>query len=260
MTQHIRHAEHVMGTVFSFDVAIGDGSGEPGARAAIADAASWLRHVEDVFSPYRTDSEISRLNRRELRLGECDPDVSYVLDRCAEIGVASNGYFSSTFAGRLDPTGFVKGWAIQRTSETLRDAGFYNHSVNGGGDVQLAGAPEPYAWWQVGIAHPLHPGEFADVVAIRDGAVATSGTAERGLHIVDPLTGKPASLLASVTVIGPHLAYADAFATAAFAMGAQARSWLESLGGYEALAIASDGSGWATSGWATSSLITSAFR
>jgi thiamine biosynthesis lipoprotein len=249
MTTHIGHVEHVMGTVVSFDVVIDDGDSRRDVRAAIADAVASLHRADDVFSTYCPDTEISRLGRGELRLDQCDPDVAYVLSCCVGIGVTSNGYFSSSFAGRLDPSGFVKGWAIQRASEILLAAGFDRHSVNGGGDVQLAGEPEPGRPWQVGVAHPLHRGAFADVVAIRDGAVATSGTAERGRHIVDPLTGKAVFELSSITVVGRQLAYVDAYATAAFAMGARARDWLESLDGYEALAIAPDGSGWKTSGY-----------
>jgi thiamine biosynthesis lipoprotein len=79
--------------------------------------------------------------------------------------------------------------------------------------------------------------------------VATSGTAERGAHIVNPHTGRPAAELASVTVAGPRLTSADAYATAAFAMGPGAREWVETLDGYEALAITPDGARWQTSGF-----------
>lgn len=251
MSSHIRHAEPVMGTIVSFDVVVdtSDGSGEQRASAAIASAVTWLHRVDAVFSTYRQNSQISRLGRGELRLDECDPDVAEVLDKCAQLAIASNGYFSSSFAGRLDPTGFVKGWAVQQASEILTVAGLDRHTVNGGGDIQTKGEPEVGRPWQVGIVHPLHQNNFADVLAVCGDAVATSGTAERGAHIIDPLTGKPASELSSITVVGPHVAYADAYATAAFAMGSRAQRWIESLDGYEALAIAPDGSGWCTSGY-----------
>lgn len=244
----LAHAEHVMGTVVSFDVRLDD-VGEQNARDAMAQAVAWLHRVDAVFSTYRDDSQISRLGRGELRLDECDPDVADVLDLCAQVGRETNGYFSSTYAGRLDPTGLVKGWSIERASQLLSAAGIAAHCINGGGDVQAVGEPEPGRPWNVGINHPLHPGALASVVAIRDGAVATSGIAERGLHVFDPFTGKPASALASVTVVGADLTRADAYATAALAMGQSARDWLESLGGYEGFAVAADGSGWRTSGY-----------
>lgn len=82
-----------------------------------------------------------------------------------------------------------------------------------------------------------------------DGAVATSGTAERGAHVIDPFTGQPAEALASVTVVGHDLIRSDAYATAAIAMGDRARRWLQGCAGYEALAVAADGRGWWTSGY-----------
>jgi FAD:protein FMN transferase len=243
------HVEHVMGTVVSFDVRIADESQRPEMRAAIASAVSWLHRVDEVFSTYRADSQISRLGRGEVRLADCDPDVAEVLELCAIVGRETSGFFSSTYAGRLDPTGMVKGWAIQRASELLHAAGSSNHCVNGGGDIQFVGEPQPGDAWQVGIAHPLHRNELASVVSIRDGAVATSGTAERGAHVLDPFTGRPAETLASVTVVGAELTRVDAYATAALAMGNAARSWLESCQGYEAFAIRADGFGWWTSGF-----------
>ncbi len=238
-----------MGTVVSFDVRIDAGASESTMRAAIGRAVEWLHWVDAVFSTYKEDSQISRLGRRELALGDCDPRVAEVLDLCAQVHATTNGYFAVSFAGRLDPTGLVKGWAIQRASELLSAGGSRRHSVNGGGDVSVVGEPEPGRAWNIGIAHPAHPGAFASVVRLRDGAVATSGTAERGAHIVDPFTGAPARDLASVTVVGADLTFADSYATAAVAMGHAARDWLEDLDGYEGFAVAQDGTGWWTSGY-----------
>ena len=209
----------------------------------------WLHRVDDVFSTYRDDSQISRLGRGDISLSDCDPDVGEVLDLCAQVKSETRGYFSSMYAGRLDPTGVVKGWAIQRASDLLVLAGSRRHCVNGGGDMQVVGAVEHGVDWQVGIAHPLHRDAYASVVHVRDGAVATSGVAERGAHVLDPFTGKPALDIASVTVVGTELIRTDAYATAALAMGARSRAWLESLDGYEAFAVLPDGRGWWTSGY-----------
>ena len=115
----------------------------------------------------------------------------------------------------------------------LADAGSRNHCINAGGDVRVRGRPAAGRHWHVGITHPLRPGAFTAAVALTDGAVATSGTAERGLHVFNPLTGQPAAELASVTIVGPSLTPADAYATAALAMGVAAPAWLGSLDGYE---------------------------
>jgi len=240
-----------MGTTVSFDVRLDhrDETSTAAAQTAIADAVSWLHHVDALFSTYRADSQISRLGRGELRLADCDADVAGVLDLCSQASRDTRGYFSATYGGRLDPTGLVKGWSIQRASELLRERAFLRHAINGGGDVAACGEPEPGRPWQVGVAHPLHAGAVADVVAVRDGAVATSGIAERGLHVLDPFTGQPATALASVTVVGPDLTRADAYATAALAMGHAAHAWLDDLAGFEAFAIAADGTGWRTAGF-----------
>lgn len=238
-----------MGTMVSFDVRADDEAARSRMQAAIATAVAWLHRVDEVFSTYRPDSQISRLGRGELRLADCDADVAEVLELCAQVGRESAGYFSSTYGGRLDPTGVVKGWAVQRASELLSAAGSDRHCVNGGGDIQVVGGPTAETAWQIAISHPLHPAAMASVVSIRDGAVATSGTAERGAHVVDPFTGNPVLGLASVTVVGADLTRTDAYATAALAMGAGARDWLESRDGYEGFAIAADGTGWWTSGY-----------
>ena len=150
---------------------------------------------------------------------------------------------------RFDPSGHVKGWAVERAAALLTEAGSAGHTVNGGGDIQCVGGRGVGQPWRVGIAHPLRPGSLAVVVSGRDFAVATSGIAERGAHIINPHTGQPAVGLASVTVVGTSLAAADAYATAAFAMGPAARDWVESLAGYEAFAVTATGAAWQTSGF-----------
>jgi len=246
----VRHAEHVMGTVVSFDVPVSarhDGS--------LADAIGWLHRVDRVFSPYRADSDVSLLARAETTVGACAPEMAEVLAACAHVRDLSGGYFTAAPGGQFDPSGYVKGWAVERAAALLSRAGSANHLVNGGGDVQCAGGRGAGEPWRIGITDPLQPGRLALVVSARDGdtgwAVATSGTAERGPHILDPHTGQPASGLASLTIVGPSLALADAYATAAFAMGpARARDWTASLDGYAAFAITAAGGTWHTPGFA----------
>ncbi|MBY8864734.1 MULTISPECIES: FAD:protein FMN transferase [Streptomyces] len=228
-----------MGTVFSFDVR----GGEPEAvRAALREAVAGLHRVDEVFSTYRADSEVSRLARGELTVAQCDPQVAEVLALGAEAERMSDGWFSLRYQGRLDPTGVVKGWAAERAARLVAAAGASGVSVNGGGDVQVLGSPGADRPWRVGVSDPLRPGGLAAVVSAAGApelAVATSGTAERGDHIVDPRTGRAAVTdLVSVTVVAPRLVWADCWATAAFAMGArEGLAWLESLPGVEALLI-----------------------
>jgi thiamine biosynthesis lipoprotein len=241
-----------MGTVVSFDVpaaARADGS--------LDAAIGWLHWVDRVFSPFRPDSDVSLLADGAVGVADCAPELAEVIKACAEVGELSGGYFTDTPAGRFDPSGYVKGWAVERAAGIISAAGSASHLVNGGGDVQCAGvrpgtadSPVPGPW-RVGVADPFRRGNLALVVHLADCAVATSGTAERGAHIHNPKTGRPATGLASLTVVGPGLALADAYATAAFAMGpGLAREWTESLDGYEAFAITESGTTWQTAGFA----------
>ncbi|HET6910467.1 MAG TPA: FAD:protein FMN transferase [Mycobacteriales bacterium] len=238
------HVEECMGTVFTIDIR------DPGATwdEAIGEVVAWLHHVDEVFSTYRVGSDISRICRNEISPSGADPLVAEVLELCVEVQRETGGYFSAMHSGRLDPTGLVKGWAIERASDLLREHGSANHAVNGGGDIQFAGEPMPGDPWQVGLVDPFDPRRLLEVVHGRDFAVATSGTAERGAHLVDPFTGHAVTDLASVSVVGRSLTRVDAYATAAFAMGAHAQPWLESQTGYEGLVVAADGSRSATTG------------
>jgi FAD:protein FMN transferase len=231
-----------MGTVVSFDA-------PDWAGPVLGRAVHWLHWVDATFSPYRDDSDVSRFGRGSLPLADCASELAQVLAACAEVSALSGGYFTTTPGGRFDPSGYVKGWAIERAAAMLTVAGSAEHSVNGGGDVQCVGDRGSGQPWRVGIADPLRPGSLALVVAGRDFAVATSGVAERGAHIINPHTGQPAAGLASLTVVGATLAATDAYATAAFAMGSAARDWVESLDGYEAFAIVPGGQTWQTSGF-----------
>ena len=95
--------------------------------------------------------------------------------------------------------------------------------------------------WRIGIQHPLERDRIAAVVETRDLAVATSGAYERGEHVFDPHTHRPPVGVLSVTITGPDLATADAYATAAFAMGRRGAQWTATLNGYEGMTILDDG-------------------
>jgi FAD:protein FMN transferase len=207
--------------------------------------AMWdsLRHVDATFSTYKDDSEISRLNRGELALADASSDVREVLARCEELRVITDGYFDAgrVLEGGVDPSGLVKGWSVDRAGEVLDAAGAVNYSLNAGGDIRLRGAPLPEPRWRIGIQHPTARDKIAAVVAGNNLAVATSGAYARGEHVLDPHTGRPPEGVLSVTIVGPELATADAYATAAFAMGEAGPEWTASLGLYEAMTILADG-------------------
>lgn len=245
--------EHVMGMPVGIDVR------DPGVRATALDAAyAWLRFVDATFSTYRPDSEISRLNRGELELAQCSRDVREVLARCEELRDETEGYFDAHAASAareadgasVDPSGFVKGWAIGATAEILQRSGARNFAVNAGGDVFVHGRPAPGAQWRIGVQHPGRRDRVAAVLEGSDLAVATSGAYERGEHIVDPHTARPPRHhLLSMTVTGPDIATADAYATAAFAMGTDGPRWIAGVRGYAGFAILTDGTTLSTPGF-----------
>jgi FAD:protein FMN transferase len=233
-----------MGTVFTFDIR------DPGVwDAAIAEAVAWLHRVDAVFSTYKDNSDIARLRRDELSVAGADPDVAVVFALCAEVERETDGYFTMFAGTELDPTGLVKGWAIERASDILLAHGSRNHAVNGGGDIQLVGEAAPDHPWTIGISDPLDNTRILAKIAGRSFAVATSGVAERGLHIINPHNAAPAHGLASITVVGRSLSRVDAYATAAFAMGPGALAWVESRSGYEALVVFPNGNWMGTSGF-----------
>jgi len=222
--------EHVMGMAVAIDVRDEIPSG------ALEQAVAWFRHVDRVFSPYRSDSEISRIARRTSTRQMTSAVVQEVLAQCDRLRALTGGFFDTRATGRLDPSGFVKGWAVERAVELLERAGATRLAVNAGGDAVVRGGVP----WRVGIQHPIEREQLAAVIEVRDAAIATSGAYERGLHIINPHNKRPAEGLLSVTVLGPDLGFADAYATAAFAMGRAAPQWLATVEGYEAMAILQD--------------------
>ncbi len=228
----------VMGTVISIDVR------DAGIPESVVDAMlARLEEIESRFSTYRPSSEISRIARGELAEGDASAEVRFVLGMCDDLQRTTGGWFDARghrADGRLDPSGLVKGWAVDEAALLLDEAGARNYSVNCGGDVIARGEPEPGRPWRVGLRHPDRADAVARVVAVRDLAVATSGTYERGEHIRDPFQKAAPTGLLSVTVVGPSLTWADVYATTAFAMGSAGPAWVADHPGYGALAITTD--------------------
>jgi thiamine biosynthesis lipoprotein len=178
--------------------------------------------------------------------------VRAVLGRCDELRELTGGYFDARYASleAVDPSGYVKGWAVDRAAELLDRGGARNYSVNAGGDIRMRGGALPGSCWRVGIQHPAELELVAAVVEGNDLALATSGAYARGEHVLDPHTGEPPPAgLASVTIVGEELATADAYATAAFAMGPAAVAFTAQIAPFEALTIFADGSAIATPGF-----------
>jgi FAD:protein FMN transferase len=243
----MRRAEPQWGTVISADVR------EPIATEVLDDVFEWFGRVDDLFSTWRPETEISRLARGELEVCATQTEVRAVLSACAGLKRETNGAFDIEVARRLetlqpgqaavDPSGYVKGWAVEEGARRLMAAGARNFSIGAGGDVVVRGGPDPadaVAPWRIGIRHPWEPERVSMVLGLRDFACATSGRYERGNHVLDPRDGTPATELMAATVIGADLGIADAYATALMVLGTDGLSLLANKPGYDAVVITSD--------------------
>ncbi len=239
----VRQVREIWGTVCSVDVRDDIDTG------AVDACFAWFARVDDMFSTWRPDTEIMRIGRGELAPADASPEVREVLELSDALRRETKGAFDIAVGtlpgvprapGRapLDPSGVVKGWAVERGGWILREAGASCFMINAGGDVVTRGAPTGTDGWRIGIQHPWERERVAAVVRARDQGVATSGRYERGDHVLDPRTGNPTRGFASVTVVGPDLGIADAYATAVLVLGpAQGLQWLTTRAGYEAMAI-----------------------
>jgi thiamine biosynthesis lipoprotein len=243
----LSHDEEVMGTVVSFRI-LSYRCGDGALLAAIGEVCAFLHSVDDTFSTWKPSSPLSRLRRNEVGIGDVPEEIPSVLALCEEARVLSGGWFDPwAMPGGVDPTGLVKGWAIERAVGLLSAAGVEAAILNGGGDIAAIGSPEGSSYWPVGIQHPWRPEALACVIAV-EAAVATSGSYERGLHLVDPRSGRLSREVASATVTGPSLAVCDSLATALAVGGDPIWERIVDLDGYEAYMIRPDGSEVASDG------------
>ena len=221
--------EQVMGLPVSIHLR-GPRTREADVEAVVAAAYAELRAVDGLFSTWQPDSQVSQLRRGERQLDTCDPMVREVAVLCEQARARTDGAFSAWLpdaAGetRFDPTGLVKGWAADRAAAVLERAEGHAFCLNAGGDVVVGGrdagdtdrqAGDGGRCWRIGIEDPRDRSRIAEVVELSRGAVATSGTAARGQHLVDPATGQAVTGDGSVSVVGSTLLWADVWATALF--------------------------------------------
>ena len=235
------HVEQVMGMAVSIDIRDPDCPAE-----AVQDVVEWFHHVDDTFSTHKHESPISAIGRGEVSFAETTDEIREVLRLCEAVRIETDGAFDAfevpaPNGNRFDPSGLVKGWSVQRAAEILESYDSSNFCINAGGDIVLRGRPDPAERWRVGIRHPDDAGMLALVITGRDRlAIATSATYERGAHIVDPRIRQSATSLASATVVGPDLTFADAYATAVFVMGLDGLDWISTRPGYDAYVITHD--------------------
>ena len=237
-----------MGTVVSVDVR--GRPSRPDFEQAVLAVGARLRSIDELFSPWRPGSWVSRLMSAEVRLADCPAEVQRVIELAISMTARTQGCFSPFWRGEAgawtgpDPTGLVKGWAAQQASDLLIARGLPDHVVNAAGDLVLSGDPDPAgdaaaSAWRIGIGDPRRSAALVGTVELDAStsrwAVATSGVAERGLHIYDPVTGSPTETVSSATALmavsdtNDAGAVADASATALVAAADRAPGLLDGL-------------------------------
>lgn len=223
---------------------------DPSASPALfAEVFGYFEYIDEKFSTYKDLSEISLINQNALAVEESSLDMQTVFRLAGEMKQRTGGYFDIHHAGRYDPSGLVKGWAISNAALRIREQGFENFYVEAGGDFQAVGVNSQGLPWRVGIRSPFNLHEIVKVLSIRDRGVATSGTSIRGQHIYNPLDPDPPADIVSLTVIGPDVYEADCLATAAFAMGRAGIAFIARQAGFEGYLIDAERQATFTSGF-----------
>ena len=234
-----------MGTVVTVDLFGVDGR----ADELLHDATQSLHRADEMFSLWKPESPFARLRRGELALTDAPDEVVGVLNECYPLVAASDGWFDPwSLPGGVDVTGYVKGWAAERAADILAAGDFAGVIVNAAGDIATRGRDLDGQLFRVGLVSPTAPQTLAATVTL-DGALATSGSYERGTHLYNPKARHFGTRARTASVTGPHLGIADALATAVVCGGVDALKAVRRLPDYDAMVTRYDGEVVATEGF-----------
>lgn len=211
----------------------------------------YFHHIDTVFSTFNQTSEISKINKGDIKEKNYSDEMVEVLSLCEKTKKETFGYFDHIRNGRIDPLGVVKGWAIKQACKKIQDQGFQNFYIEAGGDIQAQGYNQNGEVWSIGIRNPFNRFEIVKSLSLTNCGVATSGTYIRGDHIQNPhVIHKSITDIVSLTVIASDVCKADRFATAAFAMGKKGIYFIEQMQDIEGYMIDQKGIATFTSGFA----------
>ena len=235
----------------------------PDTWSLLSQALDLARDTQGVFDPtvfplvklwgfYDKDYHVPTRQELSKALAQVDyREVSLSRESCgASLGKGQ----------QIDLGGIGKGFASQRVTELLRDAGVTSAMVSLGGNIQCLGAKPDGSPWNIGIRDPFGEELYA-TVRVTDKAVITSGGYERYFedpethhiyrHILDPRTGFPAEKgLSSVSIVTSDGTLGDGLSTALYIMGLEDATayWQTHREAFEAVFITDDGSLYATEG------------
>ena len=195
-----------------------------------------LEQINQLYSPYISTSQLSKFWSQSQNLSDMSKEFRSIYDECIKYEKLTDGYFSAFFEKRYNPTGYVKGWAIEQVSKKIKKDGFDDYCINLSGDMKFSSSGEKI--WRVAIQNPFDKNKSIAVLALKNGAIATSGNYERGEHILNPKKPNVISDIAGVTIVGEDIIKADVLATAIYAMGlSKAKKFLDKEQDYQALII-----------------------
>jgi len=199
-----------------------------------------LRQIDERFSTYKPESEVLKFAVGKIAGADVSEELKAVIEACRDAERKTGGYFSAWAAGAFDPSGYVKGWALAEAGKVIDSQDYKTYCIGAGGDILACSNSDKT--WNIGIQDPHNKTEILNKLSISNGAVCTSGSYERGPHITNPITKKPADELLSVTIAGPDIVWADILATAVYAMGENGISFMSSQPGYSYLIVDKSGS------------------
>jgi len=238
----MKMTEGIMGMSVAIEV-LGECNGTD-----LDEVLDYFHEIDSMFSTYKKTSEISRINRKTLRPENASPEVKKILKLAEETKILTKGYFDIGVEGIIDPSGLVKGYAINEASKMLVKKGYKNYYIEIGGDIDIRGLKNGQKW-RVGIRNPHASQNNTRIVHLSNVGIATSGTYERGMHIYDPVKKKLASGISSVTVIGINVFEADRMATAVYAMGTKGLDFIETQQNLEGYMVTLEGRELMTTGF-----------
>jgi thiamine biosynthesis lipoprotein len=225
----MRRVKQIMGLPISIDIPTCEDE-------TVFDAAfERLAEIDGRFSTYKPRSEVSRFAGRKIAEAEVSKELGEVIKACKQAEAKTDGYFSAWAAGAFDPSGYVKGWAIAEAGRVIEKQGFKTYCIGAGGDILARSDSDKV--WKIGIQDPRDKTKILNKLSISSGAVCTSGSYERGAHIINPKTKQPAKSLLSVTAAGPDIIWADILATAVFASGKNNPEFLDEFPEYSTLIV-----------------------
>lgn len=227
---------------------------------AMKDAFREMERIEKLFNKYDKASEVSKINAlagvEEVRISS---ELFKIIERSISYSELSGGSFDITVApqkkGRykdivldkdrlsirflaedikIDLGGIAKGYAVDRAKDILLSQGIEDALVNIGGNIFALGSPPGRKSWRIGIRDPRNKSDIIYRLNLADRAISTSGGYERPSHIINPISGRPAEGIISVTIVADSAEKADALSTAVFVMGIEdSLRFIKSLKGVE---------------------------